>query len=441
MFRLRIHKPQVINTILAILLLFFSFSIVSFNVFTVPIEQYAPSLTSVWPRALGSTSLLDSVITLLTVVHLNLSKSSSSTSECADNPLTYRTRIVAIPIAAFYLLLSLSKLALALSSQWLVYLSVATLGIPYAYFYLVAVEVLTSWMPKYPVLSMTFVSLSYGLSQFFISPILYQMISILGVVNALVATSVSLFVLCSACGLLLSFPTVADRQAIAHDMSVRHSRDEEQQLITETESVMPWYEIIKKRKLYKFIMIVFLGRASFGLYIFYFKLGYVFEIAMDRMVIAFQLLAVGSMIWTFFMNAMHEIMTQRLGKSITKPSIMISFLAQAVFFLLLIQLSTAVEKHGSLALWVISVAIALDEQQMAYSVVLAQDMFGEKNGTTAFGIAVALAMSPGEALFPYLMALIETRLGVEGVSSPNSYVLYYVIGSVCLFFGALLVAF
>lgn len=295
-------------------------------------------------------------------------------------------------------------------------------------------------MPKYPVLAMTCISLSYGLSQFCMPPMFYKAISTLGIVNTLAATSVSMFVLCAACGLLLSFPTDADRQAIAHDISSPHSSEEEQQLITGAKCVMPWYEIIKKRKLYKYIMIVFLSQTSFGLYIFYFKLGYVFKISMQTMVIAFQLLALGSMLWTFFMNAIHEVMTQRLGKSITKPCLVISFMTQAVLFLLLIDLSTGL-KHGTVALWVISGAIALNEQQMAYSVVLAKDMFGEENGTTAYGMAVALAMSPAEAFFPSLMALIETRFGVEGVSSPTSYVLFYVIGSMCLFFGALLVAF
>lgn len=433
MVRLRLHPPQAINTILSILILFFSFSIVSFNVFTVPIEHYAPSLTSVWPRAIGFTSLFDSITTLLTVVYLNLSK-SSSTPTSSHNPLTYTTRIATIPLAAFYLLLSLSKLALTRSSTPLLYLSVVTLGIPFAYFYLVGVESLNAWFPNYPLLAMTFVSLSYGLSQFVMAPVFYKAISALGILNALVVTSVSLFLLCSLCSLVHSFPTLADRQAIGTANSEEH-----QQVITDTKPVMPWYELIKKRQLYRYLIIVFLSRATYGLYIFYFKLGYVFKIAMHRSVIAFQLLALVSMVWTFFMNAIHQLMTQRLGRSITKPCMIISFVMQALSMLLLIVLSTAVT-YDTVALLVISGAIALNEQATSYLVLLAKEIFGEENGMTAFGIAVALAVSTGEAFFPSMMALVETRLAVEGGSSPSSYVSFYVIGSVCLLVDALLVA-
>lgn len=462
--RAAIHWPQVTNVTLCILLLIFSLSFVSFNVFTVPVEQHAPSLTSVWSRALGFASVFDCVGTLLTVVYLNASKRSTICNDTAML-LTRRTRLATLPVSTCYLLLCLCRIALNEASQWWVYAGVVTQGVPYAYFYLVAVEALSCWMPSYPVLAMTMVSASYCVSQVVVSHAVYKLIATLGVVNALTVTSVVLFVACSTCGLLLRFPTERDERALspatttestAYLLPPRCGSPQHAATAAEEEeegTVQAWHELLKRGTFYRYIAVVFLGRTCVGVYNYYFKLGYVYNIATPDVVTLFQLLALCTLAWTLIANSAMEYIQLRTGKraTVTRVVLIVVYTTQALLLLWLAGLSRAwdngrskeeeEEGGGMVAMILISVVVGLFESQTAYAVSLARTLFGERNGTTAFGISVGLAMSPGDAAFTTLVALTETRLSVNGTAvTPGTFCLFYVIGSGCLLLGGVLVA-
>lgn len=346
-----------------------------------------------------------------------------------------------------------------------VYAGVVTQGVPYAYFYLVAVEALSCWMPSYPLLAMTIVSASYCVSQVIVSLVLYTLIAMLGVVNALTVTSAALFVSCSICGLMLRFPTEKDKRALSPVttecttclLSPRCASPQHATTAGETEeeeetTVQAWHELLKQGTFYRYIAVVFLGRTCVGVYNYYFKLGYVYNLATPRVISLFQLLALCTLSWTLLANSTMEYIQFRTGKhaTVTRVVLVVVYITQALLLLWLAGLSTgwdnnnddgSKEEGGMKAMIMISVVVGLFESQTAYVVALARTLFGERNGTTAFGMSVGLAMSPGDAMFTTLVALIETRQSVNGAAiTPGTFCAFYVIGSGCLLLGGVLVA-
>ena len=62
-------------------------------------------------------------------------------------------------------------------------------------------------------------SVSYCLSQIFLLEVFYQTIDSLGIVNALTATSIGLFLACALCGLMIRFPNETNVHIIGRGSS------------------------------------------------------------------------------------------------------------------------------------------------------------------------------------------------------------------------------
>lgn len=203
-------------------------------------------------------------------------------------------------------------------------------------------------------------------------------------------------------------------------------------------SSIPWYKLLQYRIFHKYLLITFMGRAAMALFPFYFKLGYLFGMATNRVVFAFQMLSLVSIAWALGINSLYEFLTKRLRRrSISKPFLSVIFILQAVLFAALIPLCNAGKATFSMV--VISFLIVIIESQTALSVILAADLFGAKNSVAAYGLACGLSSGPGDAIFTYIMSVVEQKFSVGAVSTPASFSPFYWFCCTELLFGAMIV--
>lgn len=201
---------------------------------------------------------------------------------------------------------------------------------------------------------------------------------------------------------------------------------------------MAWYKLLQYRLFYKYLLIVFMGRAAMALFPFYFKLGYVYGIPTSRVVFGFQMLSLVSIVWVLIVNSLYEFVSNRSRrKPISKPFLIAIFILQAALFAVLVPLSNSGKAVGSLT--VISFLMVIIGSQTALSVILAADLFGGKNGVAAYGLACGLSSGPGDAIFTYIMSAVEQKFSVGTVSTPASFSPFYMFCSTALLFGAIIV--
>lgn len=478
-----VYKPQVVNSFLAICLLFLSASFVSLDVFAVPVEEYSPSLLSVWSKGMGLSSLVYSIWSFVTVAILNVPKQPSSVED-SPSSINRRLRIWLLPNSLIYLLMVASIPGLNRSSSWILVFALMIQGAPYCYFYLLGVDALTAWFPTSPAFAMTLVSVSNGFSQFICAPSFRYLITYLGLINSIFCVSTLLFTFSLICGFYLEYPNADDLSYIEpmgtidleaqeekdfekictkenelsstdqdNDSCPSSSDDEDGQKIftgaqdmstdkqkeDEYDTAMPWYKVMQYAKFYRFLLIVFIGRAGMALLPYYFKLGYVFNVPTNKVVIAYQLFSVCLIFWSISINSLYEYLKKRFrSKVISKVFLALACLAQAILFAALVPISR--DSKGFLAMIVVSVLLMIDESQATFSMLFAGDLFGLKNCVTVFGLAGGLADGPGEAFFTCLMSIIEEHSGSAASVSPSTFSSFYWISSAALAFATLLVA-
>lgn len=430
----RFHRQQVINVALSSSLLFFSSSFLSLNIFTVPIEQRVPSFISIWTRALGFSSIVDSIATLLTASILDVHPTSSSDHE---RQITRRVRLSVLPVATCYLFLSFSVPAMNHASKRMLYLAVIPQVIPYAFFYLVSIQALMEWIPNHPSVAMTFLSASFGLSQFVFSPTLYRLITSLGLEKAFIVTSFSLFLFVSVLGLLLRYPSPSEAQILKNGLHGQQPSETTNSLLGEDDhETLHWYVFVRTKEFYSYLVTIFFGRAAMALFPYFFKLGYVFNLPTQVVVIIFQVLSLAGICWSLVMNSIYAYISM-FKSSPVKLLLFLIFIAQALLYASLIPISIA---HNSvLAMGTISLLIIMLESQTAYAIIMAQYIFGSKNGIVVYGLATGLSIGPAEGLFTTLMSMVEITYAVDGVSSPTTFLPFYFIATFCLLVGAVFV--
>lgn len=208
-----------------------------------------------------------------------------------------------------------------------------------------------------------------------------------------------------------------------HSIQISGSRENLSEAECENEyctNAMPFYKLLHNRRFYKYILIVLMSRAAMALFPFYFKLGHVFGLTTNHVLYGFHLLSLVSIAWAISVNCLYEALTKRLRrKSISKPFLITIFILEATLFAFLIPLSNS--GMGYVSLFVISFLIVILESQTALAVILAADMFGAKNSVAAFGLGCDLSGGPGNAIFRYIMSVVEQRFRVNKVSTPTSF--------------------
>lgn len=424
------YRPQIVNIVLANLLLFTTSVIMSMGVFTVPIETAAPELKAVWTSGLGLADLLCApAISLMGFV---LDTRNISVHDAHIHPITVRLRKLAFPISALYFTLLLAIPAINLRSPTLLRLSALLLSIPNGVAYIVAIENLLAWMPKTPGLAMTFVSAGFGLSQSVLSPMLVISIALEGICVSVVMTAFVSFVLTYISVRFLSFPTYADQAAIGA-VSTASDLVPDILVCSTVNEVLTWRALLKMPQFYLYVFVTFTGRTAHALFPYYFKLGNVFGLSTSFVVMGFQVLSLVGILYAFAGNVLLDRLSSP-NKCAVRPLLAAVFLVQAALFLCLIPISHA--SNGPLALLVISCLIIMLESQTAFSVILARDIFGMKNSALIFGVVGGLSIGFGVSFFVLLMSAIE-KAGGDGKSTPRTFVNFYPLAATSCVVGAL----
>lgn len=428
-----VYWPQLVNVMLANLLLFSTSILLSLGVFTVPIETAAPSLKSVWASGLGLGNLLSAPAISLTGFLLDTRTLPLHSKE--EHPVTRRIHRLALPVSALYFALMLAVPAINSSSAFLLRFSTVPLAVPSGVAYILTIESLLAWMPCSPGLAMTFVSAGFGLSQFILSPVLTVSISLLGVRAVLFATALSSFLACYVSLRYLVFPTQTDMTAIGPPTAAPEAHIELLASSSGSDNVLTWGKLLRMPEFYFYILVTFTGRSGQSLIPYYFKLGDVFGLSISSVVVAFQALSILGILYAFAGTSLLEYLSSP-HRSAVRPLLAGVFFFQVIFFSLLVPLSRA--ENGPIALMLISCLIVMLETQTAFGVILARDTFGNKNSALVFGVAGGISFGAGAAFFTSLMAGIEHSSG-DGISTPASFIKFYPLAACSSLIGALCV--
>lgn len=463
-----IYKPQIFNVFIAFSLVFFSATVRSLNIFTVPIELLEPRLTSIWSRGLALDFLLYSVGTFITIPYLKSNNIHQRQPQGHDNSLdsfTSRLRSMSCIMATMYLSLLLAVPAIKIASPLLLLLALIPQGLPYAYFFLVGLHALMTWLPHNPGLAMSITTMAYGASQYTLTPLLHIALSVLGVEYSLVVTSLMIFFLAFSSAMVLEFPSQHDvkflnQQAQDNRLGENTSSsssdndtayaeiskdDEEQQetvtfgSVPEIDENRPWQSLLKMGKFYRFMALIFVGRTSMALIAYYFKLGSVFGIESSVMVYAYQMLSIASMVWMFVVSTFFERVSRLFGSSIIRPCLASIFIIQIVLYVGLIPVSMKGHENPFVALLFMSLTVVVLETHKLFNVIKAACLFGRENAMVVFGLASGLTVGPAGFLFTLLLSIIEKLESHNKLTStPETFIPFYCITTVCCLFGTIL---
>lgn len=431
------YRPQLVNVVLGNVLLFATTVIMSMGVFTVPIDHAAPSLKSVWSSGLGMANLFMAPAISLTGFVLDTRTLPLHMDE--QHPVTRRVRRLALPISSLYFTLLLSLPAINFSSALLLRLSTLLLTVPLGMAYMLVIETLLAWLPSNPGLAMSFVSGGFGLSQFCLSPALSIAIALAGLRAALVLTAVFSFLATFVSLRYLSFPTEKDIAAIGLPASAPEANIELLSSSAATgsmsDNILTWGRLLRMPQFYLYIIASFTGRTAQSLFPYYFKLGDVFGLSASTVIFGFQALSLIGVFYAFAGNSLLERLSSP-HRSAVRPLLTIVFFAQAALFALMVPVSNAV--NGWAALLITSCLIIMLESQTAFGVILARDVFGNKNSALVFGVAGGLSFGVGASFFTGLLAFIEQSEGSK-VSTPATFIMFWPLAACASLIGGLCV--
>lgn len=432
MFYWILHKPQVVSSILALCLIFTTSSTLCFNVFTTTIESLQPSLISVWSRALGLGSVAFSVFMVATAVVVDVQPSEND----SVHPLTRRVRVAAIPVSSAHIFLILANIGVRQASPVLLYISVLSQALPCAFFYLVCIQALTSWMSARPELAMMLLTVSTNISQIIAAPIFSLSLSTFGFESTITAITLVLFFSALICSLFLRFPTQAESLALSEQSSSFESIQPHSGGCSPV--TLSWPAIVRTKSFYRYLPLLFLGRAPFALYHYFFKIGFVFGLQRNVVILAFQSFNIAIIISVFTCKNIIQRLPRRRGH-IIRVLLLFLYTSEAFLFVLFIPVSHA--HLGAIALVITSSLIVMHESQTVLAIILAQDVFGFQNSVVVYGLAGGVAMGCGDAFFTTLMTIIEGAKSDGKISTPVTYVPFYFQGASALFVAAFLVLF
>lgn len=424
-----LRRPQIVSSILAFWLIFTTSSTLCFNVFTTTIEDHEPSLISIWSRALGLGSVAFSVFMVVTAVIIDVQPSGND----VVHPLTRRVRIVTLPISGAHIFLILANIGVRQASPALLYIAVLSQALPCAFFYLVGIQVLTTWMPTRPELVMTLLTVSINVSQIIAAPIFSLSLSTFGFESTIKCITAILFSSALFCSLFLRFPSHTESRNLCESRSSFESvqsPNEECSPVT-----LSWPEILRTNSFYRYLPLFFLGRAPFALYHYFFKIGFVFGLQKNIVVIAFQLFNVAIIGSVLVCKTIIQLLPRRRGY-IIRALLLFLYTAEILLFLLLVPISN--RNLGSIAIVIISGLIVMHESQNVLAIILAQDVFGFQNGVIVFGLAGGIAMGCGDAFFTILITIMEGKY-TGNESTPATYIPFYFQATIALSCASLLV--
>lgn len=429
--------PQVVNVLLAYLLLFLTASVLTMGVFTIPVERESPKLKSVWTSAIGWVNLVSAPAMILTGFLLDQKSIKFSTHSSSQHPLTSRVRYTAFPIAISYLFLLLAIPAINKSSRFLLNLAVLPIGIPWGYTYLVVVELLLSWLPNNPSIAMSVASASFGCSQFIFAPLFSVAIQLYGVRLVLQITSIISFSSVLIILLLVRFPTCADDRR--SDGAVLQEIGEEEGLWCHDEgySIISWKDLIQCSSFYQYMGILFVGRSAFAMLPYFFKLGQIYGASSSTVISAFQMVSIIAIGYSVCSNMMLDILRSRNGENMIQIVFIVVFLIQAFMFFILTPLSNWSGHYLiMLRMTVMAILIILLESQTAFGVLLARRTFGRRNCAMVYGITGGIAICAGESLFTFCIAKCEQMS--ESLSTLRTFIPYYKVSCGACLLGAFL---
>lgn len=443
------YIPRISNIVVGISLIFLSAVFNSLNIFSLPIEVEQPTLTSIWTHGLAIDFLVSSLGTFITTPYLKVNNFGSPQGRSCSPRLTRMCCLM----SSMYCLIMLAVPAIEYSSSLLLYAAIIPQGIPFAFFYLVGMNAIMTWLPKNPGMALFMSSFSCSLSQYTTAPVLQMAISRFGVKDTLLVTSFVMFFLSLLLGMFLRFPSANEemllRQVMFQDIDkireIEYSEilDEESNStyihISELDENCRWQSLLGMAKFYHFMALIFVGRTSSALIPYYFKIGDAFDINPNDVVYAFQLLSVVSTIWMFLVSTLYEHLSRIIGASVLRPLIVMTFLCQGVLYFAIVHVSSNGHQRPFLALVFLSSTIAVMETHKLFNVIWAYQFFGSQNAMFVYGLAGGLAVGPAGTFYSFLISLAEGMACKAGDTiKPESYISFYLSAASCCILGVVL---
>lgn len=443
------YKPRIANLFLGFSLIFLSAVFNSLNIFSVPLEALQPKLTSIWSRGLALDFLVSSVGTFITTPYL---KGSNFRSQ-AGNSGSRRLTIMSCVMASMYCFIMLAVPAVECASAFVLYVAIIPQGLSNAFFYLVGMNALITWLPGNPGMALFISTLACSLSQYIITPILHMAISQFGVKYSLIVFPFLMFLISLLLGMFLGFPTENEeillRQSSLQDFD--KMRELEYSEIVDEESNSPqinsyemeencqWQSLVRMSKFYHYIALIFVGRTSSALIPYYFKIGDIFDIESDISLYAFQILSLTSVVWMFLVSALYENLSRTIGPSVLRPFIVTTFLIQGGLYFAMVHVSSNEYQRPVLGLVCLSGAIVVMETHKLFNVLWADQLFGRRNAMFVYGLAGGLSVGPAGTFYTLLLSSTETiALRTAAGITSESYIPFYFFSAFCCILGGIL---
>lgn len=446
-------------------------SALSLGIFVVPVELSASqpdSLKGVWQTAMGALHFLSAPLMIIASIFLH--GGCTDPREQLNAPFfatrTMRARFLVFFAALGYAAFSISGVGVLRSSVGLITLGVASQAIPFGICmsvfhsgkcfrltymcvfamcvwtgYLLGMELLVAGFSKRPGLATGIGEILFALGYILGVRLLQKILTSYGNVGGIYVTAVLLAACAILPALLMRWPAQVEGEQVRMDDEERTDNESVPLLEDEANGYVeqqPLVFIMQRATFWLYIMTVLTGAANYGLFPYFFKLGYTFKQPLESVIGWFQIMGCVSIAVCLFSCMLMDY--AKFGEGFwamgSKNVILLLLVVQILCFGLLLHFSYSESYSGFVGTLILLSSVAVS--QSGCSLVLAMDLFGKANGGIVFGVGAGLSMGVGEGFSAWLLVAVERAVNHVGLSeTPADFLLFYRIGCVWSLLGLL----
>lgn len=413
--------------VVGIVLMIANGSTFALGVFTLPVQLSAPphcSYLGIWPSAMGLMHALSSPAMILTGLAIDGS---------APSRRTQTAKKLSIACSVCFGMLALSAVGLTRSWRWMIALGVMVQAVPLGVYYTLVTEHLFVWLPKTPGFAVALGQMAFGMGSIVVAWLFDTLVKSVGLNRALVTSAAILGLPTFLAGICVRWPS---EQVSSPQAESQMSSEELSPILGDGMRKLHWSRLTLTPEFWLYMVAVLSAGASYAFIPYYFKLGARFGASSNTLVKLFQITSVAATLFGMASSVWTEkFRTQGRGGcagffSSGSKNVMALFLgAQTGLFLVLIPICSS----GAFVPFVVVVAVLkmIMASHAGCAVLLARDMFGEKNGCVVFGVGGGITLGLGEGISAGLMAAVEQWAEGAGYKgSAGDFNAFYVVSAV-----------
>ena len=293
--------------------------------------------------------------------------------------------------------------------------------------YFLCIQLSIAWFPNHAGLVVGIAETCFSAGTIVLSYVFSKFITSLTYITAIYLASLVLVATAVLPSLYMRWPSVGELP-----------QSEEMTPLTESLpeiAKIEWHQLLRLSNFWYFVVAVFTTGATYVFNPYFFRLGEMFHMPFDSLVLAFTLSNIVSTVFGLFGTALTDYVGFGNGFwfSGAKNVSLVLMLMQCVA-LIAMTVTSSLEIFWAFVVIKTFVKI-VGVCHTGNSAILARDMFGPENGSTVFGIGAGLALGSGEGVSAWLMGALEALRGRAVVAA--DYNMFYWVAMVWSAIGAL----